>query len=1119
LNIDNFNVATPGIIRVGWDDSSLEGVTLSDDEVLYELCFNTASNASGDFDIAFSGSPLPIEAVDVDGTIRVPSFSDGNIKIACDSTTNPVDTTISSAFNLALSGGVVECGEQICMDVRVEAFTNIIAFQYSMNWDPAVLGNASVQNFGIADISASNFNIEGPGILRAGWTEPNVEGMTLEAGTVLYQICFDAIGNTATNTPVQFTATPLAIEVMDGAGNIIETQFQEGNVSIECDMPVDTSGNENTDLTFSLSETTGDCADQVCMDVRVQNFKDILSFQYSINWDANLFGTASVQSFGMPDLGTSNFNTSTPGILRVGWDDVFITGVSLPDDHLIYQVCFDNISDSVKNAPINFSGTPTSVEVVNAQSNIVAPAFENGSLTITCNTDNGNGNGNGGNMGQSDLTFTLSEMTATCEEEVCMDVRVKGFRNILSLQYTINWDADLLGSANAQSFGLPDMGLANFNNNTPGILRIGWDDTFITGVSVPDDHVIFQLCFTDRQDSINATPVRFTDTPTSIEVVNRREELLIPIFEDGTVTVDCKSTALVDNDNDGFTNDVDCDDNNPIIYPGAHEFPNNAVDEDCDGVALFIDADNDGFNSSIDCDDNDPNINGNATEIPNNGIDEDCDGADLVTGPVDADNDGFNSDVDCDDNNPEINPSATEIANNGIDEDCDGADLVTGMVDNDNDGFNSDVDCDDNNPNINPSAAEIPNNEVDENCDGVALQIDADNDGFNSDIDCDDNNPNVNPSAAEVPNNAVDENCDGVALQIDADNDGFNSDVDCDDNNPNVNPSAAEIPNNEVDENCDGVALQIDADNDGFNSDVDCDDNNPEINPSATEIANNGIDEDCDGMDLMEGSPDDFGMILSSATASCGEQVCLKASVRNFKDIISFQYSINWDTTVLKYTGTQAYNLRGLNENAFFTPQNGVIRVSWFDVTVLGISAEDDAVIFEICFDVISNTSAMTNVEFSNNPIPIEVVDNQSGELAVSLTGGQVNVINCSGVIIGEVELPTMDTNNNFPLIHFQNGAKISLKENTTSPAVKAASFEVYPNPTQNILQIKRTTPFSEDATLRIYSTSGQLLKTKVVGKGTVQASVDLTDFSAGLYLIEIQEGNRFVRERVVKAR
>lgn len=94
--------------------------------------------------------------------------------------------------------------------------------------------------------------------------------------------------------------------------------------------------------------------------------------------------------------------------------------------------------------------------------------------------------------------------------------------------------------------------------------------------------------------------------------------------------IDVLSTA-VDADNDGFTDDVDCDDSNAEINPGQSEIPYNGIDDDCDPSSLDDDLDQDGFNQVDDCDDNDAGINPGADDIPNNGIDEDCDGVDFTS--------------------------------------------------------------------------------------------------------------------------------------------------------------------------------------------------------------------------------------------------------------------------------------------------------------------------------------------------------------------------------------------------------------------------------------------------------------------------------------------------------
>jgi len=67
-----------------------------------------------------------------------------------------------------------------------------------------------------------------------------------------------------------------------------------------------------------------------------------------------------------------------------------------------------------------------------------------------------------------------------------------------------------------------------------------------------------------------------------------------------------------DRDRDGYYSDVDCNDNNALVNPGANEIPYDGIDNDCIGGDL-IDFDIDGYNATIvggsDCNDNDALVN------------------------------------------------------------------------------------------------------------------------------------------------------------------------------------------------------------------------------------------------------------------------------------------------------------------------------------------------------------------------------------------------------------------------------------------------------------------------------------------------------------------------------
>ncbi|MDP2311413.1 MAG: MopE-related protein [Pseudomonadota bacterium] len=85
------------------------------------------------------------------------------------------------------------------------------------------------------------------------------------------------------------------------------------------------------------------------------------------------------------------------------------------------------------------------------------------------------------------------------------------------------------------------------------------------------------------------------------------------------------------------------------------------------------DDDGDGSACEVDCDDADATVFPGATEACD-GVDQDCDPATPIGGEDDADTDGARACADCDDLDPVRYPAAPELCGDGIDEDCDGVD-------------------------------------------------------------------------------------------------------------------------------------------------------------------------------------------------------------------------------------------------------------------------------------------------------------------------------------------------------------------------------------------------------------------------------------------------------------
>ena len=223
----------------------------------------------------------------------------------------------------------------------------------------------------------------------------------------------------------------------------------------------------------------------------------------------------------------------------------------------------------------------------------------------------------------------------------------------------------------------------------------------------------------------------------------------------GYVAVDSTESmsALIDQDQDGFSSSVDCNDQDPNIHPTASEIC-DGIDNDCNELS----------------DDLDPNISGQTTYY----LDRDGDGfgdrwASIVQCKIPP-NTYVEISNDCDDFDVASYPDAPEICD-GKDNDCDSfvdEDLLQEYyLDADGDGFGNPErsiiacqaptvdytlesgDCDDFNILRNPNAG-LGCDGVDYNCDGL-IDNDFDGDLFADSacggLDCHDTDADVSPDS------------------------------------------------------------------------------------------------------------------------------------------------------------------------------------------------------------------------------------------------------------------------------------------------------------------------------------------------------------------------------------
>ena len=96
--------------------------------------------------------------------------------------------------------------DTVTVNIYANHFQDIIAFQSSLNWDPAILNFVGVSDFGIKDFDEENFGLSDilKGHLRFLWQPEDAEAISLPDSTIIFSAHFEVKSEVPKSTVIDF---------------------------------------------------------------------------------------------------------------------------------------------------------------------------------------------------------------------------------------------------------------------------------------------------------------------------------------------------------------------------------------------------------------------------------------------------------------------------------------------------------------------------------------------------------------------------------------------------------------------------------------------------------------------------------------------------------------------------------------------------------------------------------------------------------------------------------------------------------------------------------------------------------------------------------------------------
>lgn len=365
-----------GELTLTWNQTSTQGVTIDQqNHLLFSVELKMVGAACDLTDILFTDDPRVIEFIDSDQNLVAFSSTKGVLSIPGTGCNNGVG---DGEVNVFVSNETASAGGSVCFEVTVDDFADIILAQVPMKWNPAQLTNGAIINeaFDMGGIAVIN---DALGTLRYLWSPTDIEitPESLPNGTKLFDICFDVLASSGSTACINVQDLPnFELAFLDSNEDELGATGDQGCATIQ--------GGSN-DVTFYVDDVEIILGANVCVPIKVRNFKDIQTFQYAIEYNPAVLNLT----------GFSNFNTTlaiieddlaliAPGNLRVTYVDLTGLGKMLDNDMTIFEICFDVAGTCDSKTDVIFTDNGIIIEVSNSNNDPLPYVLDPGELTIIC---------------------------------------------------------------------------------------------------------------------------------------------------------------------------------------------------------------------------------------------------------------------------------------------------------------------------------------------------------------------------------------------------------------------------------------------------------------------------------------------------------------------------------------------------------------------------------------------------------------------------------------------------------------------------------------------------------------------------------------------------------------